>query len=67
MVHAKNMSWKKFIQETGASTYCGACYLDLKNHFFYYKYQKKFLNRKIYYYLKIYENCNIYRRFIFKT
>jgi bacterioferritin-associated ferredoxin len=46
MVHAKNMSWKKFIQETGATTYCGACFLDLKNHFFYYKYQKKISQSK---------------------
>jgi bacterioferritin-associated ferredoxin len=41
MIEAKPITLKQLIKKTGATTYCGACFNDVQNSFFYYQYQKR--------------------------
>ncbi len=48
IVFNHKVSFKKVIQKTGASLYCGSCYDDLKQYFFLFQYQKKIYKEGIF-------------------
>ncbi len=48
IIEEKNLSFENFIKKTGASTYCGACYTEIKNLFYFYRYQKKICKQRNY-------------------